>query len=180
VQTDGTCNTFSLPYNFQLSENVQDLEINNVKIANPVVNWPVLSQTGGTTGILSLHNWDLTTQSTTFSNIIALTGGTLGQLNASGLNWYDAIGTGNVFSGSAVPQTLTVSNYAGPQPVCWRLASSQPTKNGDAFTNTYTGHDNLRKHDIQRSDRQARSTGWHNASGLCLNGCTGTWTAAAN
>lgn len=136
VQTTGTCNNYSVPYNFLLSGNANSVQIDGVQIANPTVNWPVLSQTGGAIKSLSLHNWDLTTTNSTFSDVIALSSGTLKNIVTSGMSWADSLGTGNFFSGATVPATLTCSNYAGPNLL---LASGfvPSIENGDCFTNTY-------------------------------------------
>jgi hypothetical protein len=137
VQTDGTCNDFSFPYNFFLGLAAQQLSINHVQYVNPAVNWPLIyfPSALGTIGTLDLHDWDLTTATSTFSDVV-VTNGPIGQVNASGLNWNDSVGTGNFFSGSTVPSVITVSNYAGPNLL---LASgyAPATENGDAFTNTY-------------------------------------------
>lgn len=137
LQTDGTCDSYKEPYNFLVSSNYTDLRISNVSIANPVANWPVFTQTRGAGGVLSLRNWDLNTRTSTFSGVVVLAGGTIGQLAVSGMNWYDEpTGTGSFLSGTVVPSVLTCSNYAGPNRL---LASgySPRTQNGDCFTNTY-------------------------------------------
>jgi hypothetical protein len=134
LQTDGTCDSYKLPYNFLVSSDFVNLQISNVSIANPGVNWPVYTQTRGTGGILSLRNWDLTTLTTTFSSVVALNGGTVVQLAVSGMNWYDAPGnTGSFFSGPVVPSVLTCSNYAGPKRL-FASGYSPPIKSGDCFT----------------------------------------------
>ena len=133
LQTDGTCDGYKLPYNFVVSSNYADLRISNVSIVNPGANWPVYTQTHGDGGILSLRSWDLNTRSSTFSSVVALKGGTVGQLAVSGMNWYDAADDkASFFSGSVVPAVLTCSNYAGPG----RLFASgytPPIKTGDCF-----------------------------------------------
>ena len=139
LQTDGTCDSYKEPYNFLVSSNYVDLRISNVSIANPGVNWPVFTQTRGDGGILSLRNWDLNTQTSTFSNVIALNGGSIGQLSISGMNWYDKpTDTASFFSGSVVPAVLTCSNYAGPN----RLLAPgfvPPIENGDCFPIIHPG-----------------------------------------
>jgi hypothetical protein len=176
VQTDGTCNTFSLPYNFLVSENPADLEINNLRISNPAVTWPVYTETSTAPGIRSFHNWDLVTQSSTFSNVFALNGNTGDQVTASGMNWLDSIGTGSFFSGSQPPQTITASNYAGPPRLL--AAGFAPTnQNGDAFTNTYTTTTTYISTIFNEGAAAAALIG--TAPATCINGCTGNWTASA-
>lgn len=136
VQTDGSCNNYSQPYNIELAANFKDLRIGGIQVINPAATWPILYQGSGAGGILSLHDWDIYTQSSTVSNIVQTAGGSLGQLRASGLNWYDNIGTGSFFSGAVVPASITVSGYVGPS----RLLAGgfvPSIENGDAFTNTY-------------------------------------------
>lgn len=134
LQTDGTCDNYKLPYNFVVSSDYVVLRISNVSIANPGVNWPVYTQTAGTGGTLSLRDWDLNTRTSTFSNVVVLEGGTVGQLSVSGMNWLDQPrNKGSFFAGPVVPSVLTCSNYAGPD----RLLASgfaPPIKNGDCFT----------------------------------------------
>ena len=139
VQTSGTCNTFSVPYNFQVTANYQNIELDGVSIANPGVTWPIwaMRQTSALPGIKSFRNWELDTQSSGFSNLIVLNGGSGGQIALSGINWWDASGVGSVVSGTATLNTLTCSNYVGPN----RLLAAgfvPANENGDCFTNTYT------------------------------------------
>ena len=179
VQSTGALNPYDTAWLFYATASFNNLQIKGVTITNPAVTWPVLTIGGGSDGILSLRDWDLNTQSSTFSNVVALTGGTIGQIAASGMNWYDnTSNTGSFFSGSVVPTTLTVSNYAGPN----RLLGSGfvPTfENGDAFTNTYPAATTTYVNTIfneQTSGTALVGT----APATCSNGCTGTWTAAAN
>jgi hypothetical protein len=179
VQSTGALNPYSIDYNFYVTASFSDLQIKGVTIANPAVNWPVFTLAAGTSGTLSLRDWDLNTQSSGFSNVVALTGGTVGQIAASGMNWYDNAGNASsFFSGSVVPTILTVSNYAGPN----RLLASgfAPTyENGDAFTNTYPASATVYVNTTfneQTSGTALAGT----APATCANGCTGTWTAAAN
>ncbi len=134
LQTDGTCDSYKLPYNFLVSSDYVNLQISNVSIANPGASWPVYTQTRGEGGILSLRNWNLNTRTSPVSSVVALKGGTIGQLAVSGMNWYDAPGNqGSFFSGPMAPAALTCSNYVGPQ----RLLASgyaPPIKTGDCFT----------------------------------------------
>jgi hypothetical protein len=172
LPTSGTCNVYSQPYNFIISENIQSLQLSAVQLANPGVNWPVLTQAAGNVGILSLRDWDLNTQSSTFSNVVALSGGTIGQLASSGMNWYDAsANTGSFFSGSVVPAILTCSNYAGPN----RLLASgfvPAMENGDCFTNTYaTVYINTVFSEASSGTNLAGTT-----PATCAHGCTGSWS----
>lgn len=172
-QTDGTCNVFSLPYNFQIAANVQNLEIGGISISNPIINWPVLIQTAGQVNVLSLHDWSLNTTASTFSNVIALSGGTINQLQISGINWNDYVGTGSFLSGTAFPQNITCSSYFGPN----RLLASGFTPgntSGDCFSNTYpTPY-------VSTVFREASSGALAGtAPATLLNGASGTWTAAA-
>lgn len=177
VTTNGQCNDFSFPYNFNISQNIQNLQISNLQITNPGVNWPIITQTTGTIGNLSLRNWDLNTQTSGFSNVVSATGGTIGQLAASGINWNDnPSNSSSFFSGSVVPGIISVSNYSGPNRL---LASgySPAIKNGDAFTNTYPSvavtyvNTTFTEH---TSGAVATTT-----PATCANGCTGAWTASS-
>jgi len=178
VATSGSCNNFAQTFNFNVSSNIQSLQLNGVQLTNPGVNWPVITQTAGTIGILSLRDWDLNTQSSGFSNVISTNGGTIGQLAASGINWHDnAANTSSFFSGSVAPGVLTVSNYVGPNRL---LASGYVPRheNGDAFTNTYpaaaTIYVNTTFKEQTSGTALAAST-----PATCANGCTGTWTASS-
>jgi hypothetical protein len=179
LQPSGLFNPFAFDWNFLLDASFADLQIKGVTIANPEVNWPVITLEGGTSGTLSLRDWDLNTQSSFFSNVIAITGGTVGQIAASGMNWFDASGdTASFFSGSVVPSILTVSNYAGPN----RLLASgfSPTiKNGDAFTNTFPAAATTFINTTFNEDASGTALAGTTPA-ICANGCTGTWTAAAN
>ena len=176
VQTSGTCNTFSVPYNFQVTANYQNLELDGVSITNPGATWPIWTETSTTPGIRSFRNWELDTQSSGFSNLIVLNGGAGGQIALSGINWWDAAGTGSVVSGSAAPNTLTCSNYNGPNRLL--AAGFVPTnENGDCFTNTYTAtttYVNTTFNEASSGTALAGST-----PATCTNGCSGTWTAAS-
>jgi hypothetical protein len=172
LPTSGTCNVYSQPYNFIISENIKSLQIAGAQITNPGVNWPFLTQTAGNVGILSLRDNDFYTQTSTFSNVIALNGGTIGQLAASGNSWYDgSSNTGYFFSGSVVPGVLTCSNYAGPSRI---LASgfAPVIENGDCFTNNYTTVYMNTVFNEASSGTNLAGT----APATCTNGCTGDWS----
>ena len=174
VQTTGTCNTFSIPYNFQVTANYQAIELDGVKISNPTVTWPIW-QDFRDPGIKSFRNWELDTQSSGFSNLIVLNGGAGGQLALSGINWWDAAGTGNVLSGTASLNTIACSNYNGPN----RLLAAGYTatnENGDCFTNAYTATTTY----VNTTFGEATSGALAGTTpATCTNGCTGTWTAAS-
>lgn len=119
-----------------LYTNIHLLQIRNLRISNPFSTQPVVCQSAGTVGILSLHDFDIYTQSSSVTSVVATTGGSIAQILASGLNWYDS-GSGSFFAGSVVPSTLTVSNYAGPNRLIPASGYVPVTENGDAFTNTY-------------------------------------------
>ena len=175
VQTTGTCNTFSIPYNFQVTSNYQAIELDGVKIANPAVTWPIWQETSPAPGIKSFRNWELDTQSSGFSNLIVLNGGSGGQIGLSGINWWDGAGTGNVVSGTAALGTLTCSNYNGPNRLL--AAGFVPVnENGDCFTNTYTATTTY----VNTIFNEAGSGALAGTTpATCTNGCTGTWTASA-
>lgn len=176
LATNGSCNTFNLPNNFELSSNIQSLQLSGIQITNPGANWPMINQVNGNIGILSLRDWDLNTQSSSFSNVIHTTGGTIGQLSVSGIQWYDnPTNTGSFFSGSAVPAILTCSNYSGPN----RLLAAgyiPAIQNGDCFTNTYST--TYLSTTFNEGSAAAAIVGTSPA--ICSSGCTGTWIAAAN
>ena len=102
---------------------------------NPGSTNPIINHTAGAVGILSLRDWDINTQSSSFTIGVDLAGGTVSQFALSGTNWNDA-GTGHLVGGSVVPTFITCSSYAGPN----RLLASgfaPSIQNGDCFTNTY-------------------------------------------
>jgi hypothetical protein len=176
VQTDGTCNNYGQVYNFILTSNFKNIQISNVQVTNPGVNWPLLSQTAGTCGTLGLRNWDLNTQTSSFSNVVNLTGGTpCQQIAASGINWNDAVtNTGYLFAGTAVPSTITLSNYAGPNRVLGP-GFAPIGQNGDAFTNVYGII-----YVATTFNEAASTTALAGTTPVtCTNGCTGPWTLAA-
>jgi hypothetical protein len=85
LPTSGTCNSFSFPYNFYISSNFLNLDIVGVQETNPGVNWPMITMSAGTGGVLSLSDWKLSTQTSSFSNVLALNGGTIRQISASAI-----------------------------------------------------------------------------------------------
>lgn len=175
VQTDGSCNVFSVPYNFQVTSNYQNIELDGVSITNPAATWPIWTETSGTPGIRSFRNWNIDTQSTGISNMIVLNGGSGGQVMLSGINWWDAAGTGNLLSGTAAPNTVTCSNYAGPNRVIG--SGFVPTnENGDCFTNAYTVITTYVNTTFGEHGSGALAG---TAPATCTNGCTGNWTAAS-
>jgi hypothetical protein len=180
VQTTGTCNNYGVPYNFRISANAQLIQIDGVQITNPVISWPVVTQTAGTVGILSERNWDLNTQTAAFSNINAFNGGTIGQLSASGMNWYDTTGgAASFFSGSVVPTTITASNFAGPIGRILASGFSPTYQNGDAFTNTPAlGTTTIYLNSVF-TEASSGTVLAGTTPAVCANGCTGPWTAAS-
>lgn len=172
VQTSGSCNTFSQPYNIELAANFQDLQIRGLQVVNPAVTWPILYQGSGVGGMLTLRDWDVDTQTSTVSNVVQTAGGSLGQLVASGLNWYDGVGTGNFFAGSIVPASITCSNYSGPNLL---LASgwSPGVKNGDCFTNTV-----LTTY-MSTTFNEASSGAVYGTTPAVCTTCSGSWTVTA-
>jgi hypothetical protein len=179
VQTTGTCNNYGVPYNFRISANAQLIQIDGVQITNPVINWPVVTQTAGTVGILSERNWDLNTQTAAFSNINAFNGGTIGQLSASGMNWYDTTGgAASFFSGSVVPTTITASNFAGPISRILASGFSPTYQNGDAFTGTPALGTTIYLNSVF-TEASSGTVLAGTTPAVCANGCTGPWTAAS-
>ena len=169
VTTNGACNDWSQPYNFIISENIKNLSL-DVQNTNPGVNWPELTMTAANVGILKFSS-ELETQTSSFSNVIALNGGSINQLELIGNVWDDAItNTGSFLSGSAVPVTLTCSGFAGPN----RLLAggfAPPIENGDCFTNTYTAIYVGTSFTEENSGNLAGT-----APSICTSGSGCTWT----
>ena len=118
-----------------LNSTIQSLQIRGMHYTNPGSTNPIINHTAGAVGILSLRDWDINTQSSSFTIGVDLAGGTVSQFALSGTNWNDA-GTGHLVGGSVVPTFITCSSYAGPN----RLLASgfaPSIQNGDCFTNTY-------------------------------------------
>lgn len=135
VQSDGSYTLFNYNSIWHITSNIKNFELDGVKLIDPAVNWPVIDQVAGTIQNLSAHNWDINTQNSTLSSLI-YTGGTVGQVVATGINWQDmAAGAGTVFAGNA-PPSLTLSGYNGPSRIL-AAGYSPTTKNGDAFQNQY-------------------------------------------
>jgi hypothetical protein len=175
VPTTNTCNNYSSDINILLDTNFSNFTLDHVKALNPAISWPILSQIAGAGGNVSLHNWDITTATSTLAEMVDLTGGSVAHLAASGISWNDSLGTGSVFAGSQVPSTLTCSSYSGPN-LLLAGGFAPATENGDCFTNTYPS-----------TTTYVNTTFSEHTSGnlagttpaTCTNGCTGPWTLAS-
>lgn len=177
VPTDGTCNDFAQPFNFDITENYKNVTLANIQLT-PGINWPILTHNVMTPGTLSLRGWDILSPSLTGFSLVSFTGGALPNIQANSLQWTDnASNAGSVFLGTATPGSINVSNYAGPNRLLG--AGFAPViSNGDAFTNTYASvavtYVNTTFNEAASGTAVAGTT-----PATCANGCTGAWAASS-
>ena len=135
--TTGSC-TGGGDRNFELGLDAQDIQISNVQLSNPAVNWPVLTMLGseGTVQTLSEYNWDITTTSSTYS-FVNVIDGPVTYMKAINDTWHDTQGTGYFFSGTPGPTNFTCSGYvgrgAGTSALQW---AGSTTETGDCYIGT--------------------------------------------
>lgn len=114
VNTTGACST--LPYNFMLGLNAQNLDIGGVSVVNPAVNWPIVTSltSEGVIKTLNLHDFITTTTSSTISPSLVYIGtGSVTNLVSNNFTWNDTVGTGIAFGGSGPPTNFSCSSYTG-------------------------------------------------------------------
>lgn len=132
VQTTGTCNFNSRPYNFVLGLTAKNISISAAKNTNPPVTWPMVTMLGseGSIGTLDLSDWILTTSSSTFSNVVVLNGA-VKNFKFIDDTWNDSVGTGSFISAGTSPTNVTCSGFVGRNLFAFGLSGS--TYNGDCF-----------------------------------------------
>jgi hypothetical protein len=128
----GSCDVYGSSSNMAFGLNAQDVEMPGLQYANPTVNWPVMTMPSGqgTMQIFNMSGWDVTTTSSTFSNVV-LIDGPINNLKAVNDTWHDTIGTGAFFSGTTAPTTFTCSGFVGRGLGTVWFAGS--VNNGDCF-----------------------------------------------
>lgn len=179
LPTTWACNPYGLtPVDINLSAAFVNFDFGGLQITNPTTTAPILAVDGaGTNGLLSIHDWKISTQSTTTTNVVELSGSEVRALSLFGNTWDDPSGNSGTFvSGSTVPTRITCSGYDGTRaPLAPGFIPS--VENGDCFTNAYTPvttYINTVFNEVASGTALAGTT-----PATCTNGCTGPWSLAS-
>lgn len=180
LPTTWACNPYGLtPVDINLSAAFVNFDFGGLQITNPTTTAPILAVDGaGTNGLLSIHDWKISTQSTTTTNVVELSGSEVRALSLFGNTWDDPSGNSGTFvSGSTVPERITCSGYDGTRaPLASGFVPS--IENGDCFTsNAYpsvTTYINTVFNEAASGTTLAGTT-----PATCTNGCTGPWSLAS-
>src|SRR5215469_1453020 len=132
VQSDATCSAWG-SYLFNIGGNINSFEIRGLQQNNPPSGYSLIQiNSPGTIKTLTLDDWTLNTQTSSFTSALQFISGTVSQLNVNNINWNDSVGSATFISGTASPAIFTCSNFSLPARISG--AGFTPTvHHGDCF-----------------------------------------------
>lgn len=173
VQPTQSGGVFTLFDHFDLDVNASNLAFSHVTEDDPVDGYPIFYQRSGALLNLSINGIEVDNTTGTAATYVLQTAAGTSNPVISNVAW-TSNGNGKLLGGAVVPAVVTVSNYAGPNAVL-DSGYAPAIQNGDAFTNTYSTPYVSTTFNEQTSGTLLATT----TPAVCINGCTGTWTAAS-